>query len=70
MSIKDTLRNVAARSGELIQTQRDDVLDDAEARLRKIADELAARIRAALLTSALIVAGGLLVLSAAYFFSR
>lgn len=70
MSIKDTIRTVAARGVETIQNQRDDVLDDAEIRLRRITEELARRIRASLLISASIIAVALLILAAVHLSSR
>ena len=68
MSLKETIKTVANRGGELIQSQRDDILNDAEARLRKITDDLAARIRASLLTAASIITAGLLILAAIHLF--
>ncbi len=65
MNLKDTfLKTVASQGGEMLQNQRDELLAEAEVRMRKIADDLAARIRFSLLIAASIITGGLLVLSA------
>jgi hypothetical protein len=71
MNLKDTfLKTVASQRGEILQNQRDELLAEAEVRMRKIAAELAARIRFSLLISASIITGGLLVLSASFILSR
>lgn len=71
MNLKDTfLKTVASQGGEILQNQRDELLGDAEARMRKIADDLAARIRSSLLIAASIITGGLLVLSVSIILAR
>ena len=64
------LKTVASQGGEMLQNQRDELLAEAEVRMRKIAAELAERIRFSLLIAASIITGGLLVLSASIILSR
>ena len=71
MNLKDTfLKSVASQGGEMLQNQRDELLAEAEVRMRKIAAELAERIRFSLLIAASIITGGLLVLSASIILAR
>ena len=68
MPIKDTLKTVMDASREAVAGHRDTLIEDAEARLSRIADTLAARIRSALLTSAIIIAAALLILAGVQLF--
>lgn len=71
MNLKDTfLKTVASQGGEMLQNQRDELLAEAEVRMRKIAAELAERIRFSLLIAAFIITGGLLVLAASIILAR
>jgi len=71
MNLKDTfLKTVASQGGEMLQNQRDELLAEAEVRMRKIAAELAERIRFSLLIAASIITGGLLVLAASIILAR
>ncbi len=70
MNVKETIQAVTSHGREALQTQRDDLLNDAEARLREIADDLATRIRASLLVAASIITAGLLILAAVHLFTH
>ena len=65
MNLTDKLSNLANLGREAAQQQRDSLLDDAEQRLKSLADPLTRRIERALYIAAGLITGGLVALATA-----
>jgi|GEM_PF-3081070 len=68
--ITETIFAATAKGVGLIKDQKEALIDEAELRLKNIADSLAAKVRTSMVLSAVIIFAGLVILAASIYFGN